>query len=155
MQLRFKATSSTFSYTISGETINGIDLSPLEHGGQFVGNDDTKAAGIRHAERDSSGELWVTLQQAPPITRISFVVEGRKRPITLSPEQIERDGDKLVLHVEQNSGKVDEGGEPVMETVEVRHTIVREIEHRDGDWTESDWIDASTYDPDALYIKEV
>ena len=136
MHIKFKATSNPTAYTIEGEKINGIDLSLLEHGDQFIGNDETKAAGIRHAERDSQGELWVTLQQAPPVTRISFKVEGRKAPITLRPEQVEREGDELVVGDE-------------------RWTILRTIEHRGGDWTESEWIDAADYDADVLYIKEV
>ena len=50
-------------YSIDGETINSIDLSPLEHGGQFLGNDETEAAGIREAYRDENGTLHVTLKQ--------------------------------------------------------------------------------------------
>ena len=64
MMIKFLATGSAPIYSITGESINGIDLSPLEHGGAFVGDDETKAAGIRGAERDASGELWVTLCQA-------------------------------------------------------------------------------------------
>ena len=29
------------------------------------------------------------------------------------------------------------------------------IEHRGGNWAESDWIDSNEYDPNELYIKEV
>jgi len=155
MQIRFDATYTDFGYTINGETINAIDLSQLDHGDQFVGDDETNAVGIRHAERDANGVLWVTLQQAPPVTRVSFVVQGRKRPITLMPEQVERDGKELVLRETQETGETDDNGDPVTETIETRYTVVREIEHRGGDWRESDWIDASAYEPNTLYIKEV
>ena len=64
MKIRFLATGNMpDSYIISKETINGIDLSIIEHGGKFVGNDETRAAGIRNAKRDESGVLWVTLCQ--------------------------------------------------------------------------------------------
>lgn len=64
MKVKFLATGTAPTYyEISGETINGIDLSIIEHGGQFVGNDETKTAGIRNAQRDEHGELWVTLTQ--------------------------------------------------------------------------------------------
>lgn len=67
MKIKFLATGNAPSYEISGETINGLDLSIVEHGGKFVGSDETRAAGIRNAERDSDGELWVTLcQQVGP-----------------------------------------------------------------------------------------
>ena len=65
MKLQFKATGTApDSYDISGETINGIDLSPLDQGGKFVGNEETREAGIRDAYRDEDGELHVTLEQA-------------------------------------------------------------------------------------------
>ena len=88
MKIKYLATGSAPIYSISGETINGVDLSPLEHGGEFVGNDDTRVQSIRDAERDASGELWVILCQA------------------VGP----------------------------------------------GHWEESDWIDASAYDPNAIYV---
>ena len=89
MKIRFLATGSSPNvYSIQDGTINNIDLSPLEHGGKFIGDDETQAAGIRDAERDESGELWVTLCQA------------------VGP----------------------------------------------GHWVESDWIDASAYDPNAIYV---
>lgn len=88
MKIKFLATGRAPIYSIQNEVINGIDLSPLEYGGEFVGNDETRAQGTRAAERDENGELWVTLCQA------------------VGP----------------------------------------------GHWTESDWIDASTYDPDAVYV---
>ena len=64
MKLTFKATSKAPEYNIQGETINGFDLSPLEHGGVFMGNEQTKDAGIRNAYRDEQGELHVTLCQS-------------------------------------------------------------------------------------------
>lgn len=64
MKLRFKATQSGPEvHQIDGETINGIDLSPLEHGGAFVPTAATQAAGIRAAYRNASGVLHVTLTE--------------------------------------------------------------------------------------------
>lgn len=65
MMLRFMPTGwAPQNYTITGETINTVDLSVIEHGGQWIGDEATQAAGIVHAERDADGELWVTLSQA-------------------------------------------------------------------------------------------
>ena len=64
MKIQFKATSTAPEYDIQGETINGFDLSPLENGGVFMGNEQTKEAGIRNAYRDEQGELHVTLKQS-------------------------------------------------------------------------------------------
>ena len=64
MKIKFKATSNAPEYDIQGETINGFDLSPLENGGVFMGNEQTKDAGIRDAHRDEQGELHVTLKQS-------------------------------------------------------------------------------------------
>ena len=102
MQLKFKATGRAFDYTIDGETINGFDFVIVEHGGKVTPTQELRETGIRGVERDENGELWVTLCQAPPVTK-----------------------------------------------------IVRGVEMREGDWRESDWIDAAAYDPDTLYIKEV
>jgi len=68
MKIKFLATGTApDTYTITGETVNGIDLSIVEHGGKFLGSDVTRAAGIRDAVRDEHGELWVTLcQQVGP-----------------------------------------------------------------------------------------
>jgi len=88
MKIKFKATADAPLYAIDGEVINGFDLSPLEHGGQFVGSGATGAAGIRDAKRDADGELFVTLKQA------------------VGP----------------------------------------------GHWTESEWMDASQYDPDVIHV---
>lgn len=64
MNIQFAATGdSPDYYTIEGEEINGIDLSPLDHGGRFGGNGATRNAGIRDAYRDSDGILHVTLCQ--------------------------------------------------------------------------------------------
>ena len=64
MKLKFKATATgPAKHQINGETINGIDLAPLEHGGQFVPTEATAEAGIRAAHRDAHGVLHVTLTQ--------------------------------------------------------------------------------------------
>jgi len=64
MKLKFKATSTAPEYVIQGETINEFDLSAIERGGEFIGNEQTKEAGIRDAYRDEQGELHVTLKQS-------------------------------------------------------------------------------------------
>ena len=75
MKLEFIATGiGPDAHEISGETINGIDLSPLDFGGLFVGNEDTRAAGIRDAHRDAEGELRVTLTERTMASRLP----GRK-----------------------------------------------------------------------------
>lgn len=63
MKLRFRAVNTAPSYTIINEIINGIDLSVIEEGGTFLGNSNTKQAGIYDAYREG-GELYVTLKQA-------------------------------------------------------------------------------------------
>ena len=64
MKLKFRATQAgPGTHQITGETINGIDLSPLEHGGAFVPTEATSAAGIRAAQRDAQGVLHVTLTE--------------------------------------------------------------------------------------------
>lgn len=63
MKLKFKAAAhfGLVSHVIEGETINGIDLSPIDNGGHFIGNETTQEAGIRDAYRDAEGVLHVTL----------------------------------------------------------------------------------------------
>ena len=64
MKIKFLATGNAPThYEIDGEIINGIDLSIIEYGGRFMCNEVARQAGIRHAERDEHGELWVTLKQ--------------------------------------------------------------------------------------------
>tara|TARA_B100000929_G_C15441537_1_gene398161 strand:- start:81 stop:479 length:399 start_codon:yes stop_codon:yes gene_type:complete len=47
MKLNFLAKhSAPMSYIINGAVINGIDVSPFTEGAQFVGDDQTRAAGI-------------------------------------------------------------------------------------------------------------
>ena len=102
MKIKFLATGRAFDYTIDGQTINGFDFGIVEHGGKVTPTSELREAGIRGVERDESGELFVTLYQAPPVTK-----------------------------------------------------FVRGVEMREGDWRESDWIDAADYDPETLYIKEM
>lgn len=71
MKLRFKATGTgPTSHSISGETVNGLDLSPLQHGDKFTGSEATQQAGIKDAYLDESGELWVTLKQCTISSKI-------------------------------------------------------------------------------------
>ena len=64
MKIQFKATSNAPEYDIQGEAINGFDLSPIEHGDVFMGNEQTREAGIIDVYRYEQGELHVTLQQS-------------------------------------------------------------------------------------------
>lgn len=64
MKIKFLATGNAPPYEINSETINGLDLSELNHGDQFIRNETTDGAGIRDAYRDEHGQLWVTLKQA-------------------------------------------------------------------------------------------
>ena len=102
MKIKFLATGRPFDYAINDETVNGFDFSIVEHGGKVTATSELREAGIRKAERDENGELYVMLCQAPPVTK-----------------------------------------------------VIRGVEFREGDWRESDWIDAADYDPEALYIKEI
>ena len=64
MKIIFKATSNAPEYDIQEEKINGFDLSPIQSGSVFMGNEQTTEAGIRDAYRDEQGELHVTLKQS-------------------------------------------------------------------------------------------
>ncbi|WP_316348470.1 hypothetical protein [Desulfuromonas acetoxidans] len=71
MKLKFLACGTLCpGYSISGETVNGIDLSIFPQGGQFVGNDETFSAGIFSVERDEAGELLVTLAQQTKVYHV-------------------------------------------------------------------------------------
>ena len=62
MKIKFRARAvGTRDHQFDGETVNGIDLSPLEHGGQFIGSAATQGAHIHDAHRDAAGVLHVTL----------------------------------------------------------------------------------------------
>ena len=98
MKLKFKATGTgPAAYQINGETINGIDLSPLEHGGAFVGNDATREAGIRAAHRDAQDVLHVTLTQRVIASRLP----GRKAHWRGGEDEIDAsDYDPEICYVE-------------------------------------------------------
>ena len=64
MKIKFNTTRKAPKYDIQGETINGFDLSLIEPGDLFMGNEETEEAGIRDAYRDDQGELHVTLKQS-------------------------------------------------------------------------------------------
>lgn len=77
MKLRFLATGKGGPYSIDGETIDGIDFSIVEHGGQVLDTTELREAGVRGAWRDESGELYVVLCQEVPRT---VELHGRKYP---------------------------------------------------------------------------
>lgn len=71
MKIKLRARSFGIrDHKISGETVNGLDLSPLEHGGQFIGGEVTEAAHIYDAYRDAKGVLHVTLDMATIASRL-------------------------------------------------------------------------------------
>ena len=78
MQVKFKATGRPFSYDISDETINGFDFAIVEHGGNVTPTEELREAGIRGVERKENGELFVTLCQSPPVTKVVRGVELRE-----------------------------------------------------------------------------
>lgn len=63
MKLKFKAKGTLQpDYTIDNSTINGVDLSQFPQGGQFIGDESTRAAGIYDVSYDGS-DLIITLAQ--------------------------------------------------------------------------------------------
>ncbi|MEX0662117.1 MAG: hypothetical protein WEA58_03980 [Balneolaceae bacterium] len=64
MKLKFEAWGENPEYNIENETINDIDLSEMPIGATFIGNEETRQAGIVNAFRDESNELHVTLKQS-------------------------------------------------------------------------------------------
>lgn len=65
MKLKFLATTNYFNNTISGDVINGIDLSEIPNGTAISPlPEPLREAGIIAVERDQTGELFVTLQQS-------------------------------------------------------------------------------------------
>ena len=68
MKIKFLATAQAPEYKINGEIINGIDLSLLEEGDKFTGNEETREAGIRDAYREN-GDLYVVIKQVAGANR--------------------------------------------------------------------------------------
>lgn len=87
MKIKFLATNNSPDYTITGETINGLDLSVFEHGDQFIRNETTDEAGIRNAYRDEQGILHVTLMQTVIASQLAgFKAHWREGPYIDSEE---------------------------------------------------------------------
>lgn len=64
MYIRFLPTEKAPAYySIADNTINDVDLSVVEPGDVFIGNNETLNAGIRDISMDDSGILYVTLTQ--------------------------------------------------------------------------------------------
>jgi hypothetical protein len=68
MQIKFLAVGHDVpTYSFDGESVNGFDLSSIEHGDKFIGNDETHQLGIRDVFRDENGVLHAVLcQQVGP-----------------------------------------------------------------------------------------
>lgn len=62
MKIKFLAVDTEHNYSIANDTINELDLSVFPEGGQFVGDETTRSAGIYSVSREN-GELCVTLGQ--------------------------------------------------------------------------------------------
>ena len=124
MKIKFLATSKEANYEFEGETvtINGeaLDLSEFPQDGKFEGVEGDENRIIRNVER--TDELYVTICQSPPVTKVTYIKDGKSTTLSAGAEAPEYD---------------------------------KKIEHRGGNWTESDWIDSNDYDPNELYIKEV
>ncbi len=71
MQLKFLAGVGPTEYAINGTLINGLDVSPFTEGAQFVGDDQTRAAGIFDMFWQE-GELHVVLAQPTQTTGIAW-----------------------------------------------------------------------------------
>lgn len=71
MQLKFLAGLGPAEYAINGAVINGLDVSPFTEGAQFVGDDQTRAAGIFDMFWQE-GELHVLLAQPTQTTGIAW-----------------------------------------------------------------------------------
>lgn len=71
MKIKFRASGFGIrDHQISGETVNGVDLSPLEYGGKFLGSEATEGAQIYDAFRDQTGVLHVTLKMPTLASRL-------------------------------------------------------------------------------------
>jgi len=66
MKIKFLAGAGPSEYAISGTFVNGLDVSPFIEGAQFVGDDQTRAAGIFDMFW-REGDLHVVLAQ-PTLT---------------------------------------------------------------------------------------
>ena len=124
MKIKFLATAKEADYKFEGETVNingeALDLTEFPQDGKFEGVEGDENRIIRNVER--TDDLYVTLCQAPPVTKVTYIKDGKSTTLPSDAEAPEYD---------------------------------KKIEHRGGNWTESDWIDSNDYDPNELYIKEV
>jgi len=124
MKIKFLATAKEADYQFEAETltINGeaLDLSEFPQDGKFEEVEGDKYRIIRNIER--TDDLYVTLCQSPPVTKVTYIKDGKSITLPADAEAPEYD---------------------------------KKIEHRGGNWTESDWIDSNDYEPNELYIKEV
>lgn len=71
MKLKFLAGVGPAEYAINGAVINGLDVSPFTEGAQFVGDDQTRAAGIFDMFF-REGELHVVLAQPTDTTGVPW-----------------------------------------------------------------------------------
>ena len=80
MKIKFLATSKSYQCEIENESINGFDLSEIEEGDKFIGNQQTRELGIRDAYRQD-GELHAILCQAVPVSSVFTAPNGNEIPI--------------------------------------------------------------------------
>ncbi|WP_445012168.1 hypothetical protein [Vreelandella stevensii] len=71
MKLSFLAGAGPAEHAINGAVINGLDVSPFTEGSQFVGDDQTRAAGIFDMFWQE-GKLHVLLAQPTQTTGIAW-----------------------------------------------------------------------------------
>lgn len=98
MKIKFLATAKEANYEFNGETvtINGesLDLSGFPQDGKFEGVEGDDDRIIRNVER--TDDLYVTLCQAPPVTKVTYIKDGKS---TTLPADAEAPGyDKKIEH---------------------------------------------------------
>jgi len=93
MKIKFLATSKEADYEFNGETvkINGetLDLSEFPQDGKFEGVEGGENRIIRNVER--TDDLYVTLCQAPPVTKVTYIKDGKPKTLPADAEAPEYD----------------------------------------------------------------
>ena len=102
MKIKFLATAKEASYEFNGETvtINGeaLDLSEFPQEGVFEGIEEDEKRIVRNVER--ADELYVTLCQSPPVTKVTYIKGGESTTLPADSEAPEHD--KKIEHLGGN-----------------------------------------------------
>jgi len=93
MKIKFLATAKEADYEFEGETvkINGeaLDLSEFPQDGKFEGVEGDENRIIRNVER--TDDLYVTLCQSPPVTKVTYIKDGKSTTLPVDAEAPEYD----------------------------------------------------------------